>query len=356
MRKITPTEVDPAVFETIQLGRLAGTYIDEPTGWMPHVLVEAVSMEQGPSSSGPVVTAEDVLGGMINRAQTAAWEVALHHRRMVKQLAWSVIKFRGPGNAVGMEDLESAGLEQAMRLAHTFDPSRGYTFGEYTRRPLRTHMSRELQKMRFTVYVPAAARNETLRAYHATNNLALEYGRSPSTDELAAELEIPGARLVELDRADAISHGMESLDELMQPKDESAYPDDVAVDSARLIDGLVPEPIDEAALASVRQKEVRALITGVLDQREAEVLRLRFGLDDGQARTLEEVGEQFNLTRERIRQIEARAFSKIRHSDQASGFVAAEKRMKTVSSPSRNAHGEIVHSTHEVPYTHYIIE
>jgi len=145
------------------------------------------------------------------------------------------------------------------------------------------------------------------RVQRARTGLERRLGRPPTQRELSVELELPEAKVVE-----ALRFALEPLS-LSEPvrEDGDAELGDLVEDRS------APSPFDAAA-ASLLPEEVARLLDP-LEEREREVLRLRYGLDRGEPRTLEEVGEHFNLTRERIRQIEARAMSKLRHPSSETG-------------------------------------
>ena len=131
--------------------------------------------------------------------------------------------------------------------------------------------------------------------------LLQELGREPSTEEVAAEMKIPVERVAEIQK---ISQEPVSLETPIGEEEDSHLGDFI-------MDEKVPVPAEAASATILREELLKVLQT--LTDREQKVLRLRFGLDDGRTRTLEEVGKEFNVTRERIRQIEAKALRKLRH-------------------------------------------
>ena len=131
--------------------------------------------------------------------------------------------------------------------------------------------------------------------------LLQQYGREPTPEEIAKEMGIPESRVIEIQK---ISQDPVSLETPIGEEEDSHLGDFIEDDDA-------PAPADAATFTLLKEQLVDVLNT--LTPREEKVLRLRFGLDDGRARTLEEVGKEFNVTRERIRQIEAKALRKLRH-------------------------------------------
>ena len=143
---------------------------------------------------------------------------------------------------------------------------------------------------------------ETMNRVNRTSRRLLqEYGREPTPEEIAEAMNLPVERVLEISK---ISQEPVSLETPIGEEEDSHLGDFIQDDN-------VPVPADAAAFTLLKEQLVEVLST--LTDREQKVLRLRFGLDDGRARTLEEVGKEFNVTRERIRQIEAKALRKLRH-------------------------------------------
>jgi RNA polymerase sigma factor (sigma-70 family) len=198
-------------------------------------------------------------------------------------------------------DLVQDGNLGLMHAVEKFDADKGFKFSTYATWWIRQAITRGIANTDRTVRLPVHAGDLLKQVAGARGRLEGQLGRRPTVAELAANLAVSEERVT-----DILQHANEplSLSESLGDDSGTELGDLVADRSA-------VSPFEAAALALLRD-DVSRLLVG-LDDREREILRLRFGLDRGQPRTLDEVGEVFKLTRERIRQIEARAMSKLRH-------------------------------------------
>ena len=208
-------------------------------------------------------------------------------------------KYQASG--VPLLDLVQEGNLGLIHAVGKFDWNKGFKFSTYATWWIRQAISRGIANSGRTIRLPAHAGDMLMRIHWSRASLEVKLGRRPTLDELAFEAGLSRDKLVE-----ALGWRSEPLS-LSEP-----LGDERGSDFGDLVpDASATSPFDYAA-DSLLPEEINRLLAP-LDEREATILRLRFGLDRGTPRTLEEVGRQFNLTRERIRQIEAKAMSKLRH-------------------------------------------
>ena len=286
----------PALDET-QIGRLEhelsaeGVALDDP--------VKTYLKEIG---QVPLLTAEQETE--IARAAQAGDEDARRHLSEANlRLVVSVAK-RYAGRGLPFLDLIQEGNLGLMKAAEKFEPERGFKFSTYATWWIRQSITRAIADQGRTIRIPVHLVESINRVKKTAGDLLRKNGREPTVEEIAVRLDMEPARVREL---------------LQLAQDPISLETPVGEEDAHLEDFIQDEdagvPVDEAGRQLLRRELFSVLKS--LTPREERVIALRFGLEDGRARTLEELGKEFNVTRERVRQIEAKALRKLRHPSRA---------------------------------------
>ena len=324
--EVTLTEEDEVDVENIDLSVPDGISIEDPVrmylkeiGKVPLLSAEeeitlAQTMEAGAEAAEKIAAIEEQL-------ETAEGEEREELEKQKKELNYIVldgedakkklaeanlrlvvsIAKRYVGRGMLFLDLIQEGNLGLIKAVEKFDYRKGYKFSTYATWWIRQAITRAIADQARTIRIPVHMVETINKLIRVSRPLLQELGREPLPEEIAQVMNMPVDRVREILK---ISQEPVSLETPIGEEEDSHLGDFIQDDN-------VPVPADAAAFTLLKEQLVEVL--GTLTEREQKVLRLRFGLDDGRARTLEEVGKVFNVTRERIRQIEAKALRKLRH-------------------------------------------
>ena len=282
------SEEDEVDMENIDLSVPEGVSIEDP-----------VRMYLKEIGKVPLLSAEEEITlakRMENGDESAKKRLAEANLRLVVSIAKRYV-----GRGMLFLDLIQEGNLGLIKAVEKFDYRKGYKFSTYATWWIRQAITRAIADQARTIRIPVHMVETINKLIRVSRQLLQELGREPQPEEIAKEMNMSVDRVREILK---ISQEPVSLETPIGEEEDSHLGDFIQDDN-------VPVPADADAFTLLKEQLVEVL--GTLTEREQKVLRLRFGLDDGRARTLEEVGKEFNVTRERIRQIEAKALRKLRH-------------------------------------------
>ena len=283
-----PTPADLTVDEVLDISVPEGISIDDP-----------VRMYLKEIGKVPLLSAEEEIE-LAQRMEEGDAEAKRRLSEANLRLVVSIAK-RYVGRGMMFLDLIQEGNLGLIKAVEKFDYRKGYKFSTYATWWIRQAITRAIADQARTIRIPVHMVETINKLIRVSRQLLQEYGREPQPDEIAEVMGISEDKVREIIK---IAQEPVSLETPIGEEEDSHLGDFIPDDDA-------PAPADAAAFTLLKEQLMGVLST--LTPREEKVLKLRFGLEDGRARTLEEVGKEFNVTRERIRQIEAKALRKLRH-------------------------------------------
>ena len=281
-------EVEEIKLEEIDVNNFEGVNVDDP-----------VRMYLREIGKIPLLTYEEELAlakKVLEGDEDAKQKLAESNLRLVVSIAKKYV-----GRGMLFLDLIQEGNMGLIKAVEKFDYTKGYKFSTYATWWIRQAITRAIADQARTIRIPVHMVETINKLIRTSRDLLQRLGREPTPEEISKEIELPVEKVLEIQK---IAQDPVSLETPIGEEDDSHLGDFIQDDDS-------PAPQDSVAYTLLKEQLEEVMNT--LTPREAKVLKLRFGLEDGKARTLEEVGKEFMVTRERIRQIEAKALRKLRH-------------------------------------------
>ena len=281
-------DVEEIKLDDIDITNVEGVSVDDP-----------VRMYLREIGKIPLLTYEeelDLAKKILEGDEEAKQKLAESNLRLVVSIAKKYV-----GRGMLFLDLIQEGNMGLIKAVEKFDYNKGFKFSTYATWWIRQAITRAIADQARTIRIPVHMVETINKLIRTSRHLLQQLGREPTPEEIAKEMEVPVEKVMEIQK---IAQDPVSLETPIGEEDDSHLGDFIQDDDS-------PAPQDSAAYTLLKEQLEEVMNT--LTPREAKVLKLRFGLEDGKARTLEEVGKEFQVTRERIRQIEAKALRKLRH-------------------------------------------
>jgi RNA polymerase primary sigma factor len=301
-----PTPDDPAALSdewSLEEGEAEEEVITEDQHYLDDIADDSVRLYLREIGKIPLLSAEEELelaNRVVEGDKDAKDKMAEANMRLVVSIAKRYV-----GRGLDLLDLIQEGNTGLLRAVEKFDPTKGFKFSTYATWWIRQAITRAIADQARTIRIPVHMVETINKLLRTQRRLTQELNREPTNEEIAAAMEI------EVDKVEhimKIKQDISSLDASIRDDEEESVLADFIEDE----DTISPE---ESATNQLLKEQVKGML-GALTEREQKILKLRFGLEDGKQHTLEEVGQEFSVTRERIRQIEAKALAKLRkHKD-----------------------------------------
>ncbi len=287
-----PTPATPVQEDLSDMSAPEGVSIDDPV----RMYLKEIGKVPLLTADEEIEIAKQLESGTDEEKEEAKRKLAEANLRLVVSIAKRYV-----GRGMLFLDLIQEGNLGLIKAVEKFDYTKGFKFSTYATWWIRQAITRAIADQARTIRIPVHMVETINKLIRVSRQLLQEYGREPTPEEIAKEMGISEAKVREIIK---IAQEPVSLETPIGEEEDSHLGDFIPDDDA-------PAPAEAASFALMKEQLMEVLDT--LTPREEKVLRLRFGLDDGHQRTLEEVGKVFNVTRERIRQIEAKALRKLRH-------------------------------------------
>lgn len=296
---IPATEPSPEDFSDEWVAEDNEEVVVEDTKYLDDIADDSVRLYLREIGKIPLLTAEEELAlahRVVSGEKRAKDKMAEANMRLVVSIAKRYV-----GRGLDLLDLIQEGNTGLLRAVEKFDPDKGFKFSTYATWWIRQAITRAIADQARTIRIPVHMVETINKLLRTQRRLTQEFNREPTNEEIAAAMEMEVEKVEHIMK---IKQDISSLDASVRDDEEDSVLGDFIEDE----DTISPE---ESATGQLLKEQVRQILS-TLTEREQKILRLRFGLEDGKSHTLEEVGQEFSVTRERIRQIEAKALAKLR--------------------------------------------